>query len=107
MKEAPPPLPLDAAVSALSDLTANRFLEVECPLAESAAPSLNDAPSTCHPAAGESRHTGFHHDHFTRTPDCPADWSDRPLVSVLVSLDALLPARSRSPLCIWPRHKHL
>ena len=55
MKEAPPPLPFDAVVSASSDLTANRCLEVECPLAESAAPDLNDAlvhlpPQPEHPA---------------------------------------------------------
>ena len=73
MKEAPPPLPVDAVVSLTSDLMASRCLEVECPLAESAAPDLNDAPSTCHSSRSIPPHRLSPRDHSTRRPDCPAN----------------------------------
>src|SRR5271165_4964077 len=35
------------------------------------------------------------------------DFPINPLVVLVRVLNLLLPARSRRPLCIWPRHKHL
>src|SRR5271165_1881002 len=99
MKETPADPPLDAAVDVR--LTSR--------------PTDTSMPNACS------------HDHAIRYPDdLPSSRSaalrpDRPPPGTQVaprpdqlprsflfsSLNLLLPARSRQPLCIWPRHKHL
>ena len=85
---------------------ANRCLEVECPLAESAAPNLNDASSTCHRSPSIPPHRLSPRPSHVPT-SMPRKLTRSP--SRIGSGLAVRPA-ARSlppPLCIWPRHKHL